>query len=406
MVKLWGEKEIKEAKADKQLRDKVRADIEEKVEIGKPRFCSNNEQEFWYRIENRVATADAIRRFCDAVGDVNPLYLNQDYAQNSVHGGIIAPPFFLCTVSQFDWKGVWDMSEYGYKIAGFDAGAEVEWFKVIRINDKFRVHEIATEVIDLTREDTVLQFLVCADKVYTNQRDETVAVVKTKIMKMIVDPNIKSQLAEPRLKYFSEDEVAEWFRLLQKEEIRGNNPRFWEDVNVGDQLPSTHHIFSLVESAAFEAVCGRIKSWRFEMTRFGSDSWRKMINPESGLPAFGGPHLTDETARRYGSPRANCLAVQMQAWLGHMISNWMGDAGFLKRLICQVRKPLYRESLALCEGVVANKYTDGKEHLVDINVSVADHNGTLSIPKAVATVVLPSRCLRGADNSRLEPATP
>ncbi|MFC1893358.1 MaoC family dehydratase N-terminal domain-containing protein [Chloroflexota bacterium] len=393
MTELWGEKEINKAKVDKRLRDKVKADIEEKIEIGKPRYYSINEEEFWYKIENRVATADAIRRFCDVVGDVNPLYRSQDYAQNSVQGGIIAPPHFLSTVSQLYWKGVWEMPEYGYTIAGFDAGAEMEWFKVIRVNDEFRVHEIATKVIDLTREDTALQFLVCADKVYTNQRDEIIAVVKTNIMKMIVDSNTQSQLEEPMLRHFSEDEVAEWFRLLEEEEIRGNNPRFWEDVNVGDRLPSTHHIFSLVESAAFAAVCGRIKSWRFEMTRFGSDSWRNVLDPESGLPDLSGPHLTDEGARHYGSPRANCLAGQMQTWLGHMISNWMGDAGFLKRMACQVRKPLYRESLALCEGVVVKKYTEGNEHLVDLNASVADHNGNLPIPNATATVVLPSRCL-------------
>jgi hypothetical protein len=39
----------------------------------------------------------------------------------------------------------------------------------------------------------------------------------------------------------------------------------------------------------------------------------------------------------------------------------------LKRLACQIRRPLYRESLALCTGKVVKKYVEGNEHLIDLS---------------------------------------
>ena len=36
-----------------------------------------------------------IRSWCDAMSESNPLYINQDFANDSKHGGIIAPPAML-----------------------------------------------------------------------------------------------------------------------------------------------------------------------------------------------------------------------------------------------------------------------------------------------------------------------
>jgi len=39
-----------------------------------------------------------IRNFVQAVGDPNPLWLDQNYAKTTKHGGVIAPPFLLCAI--------------------------------------------------------------------------------------------------------------------------------------------------------------------------------------------------------------------------------------------------------------------------------------------------------------------
>jgi acyl dehydratase len=40
-----------------------------------------------------------IRRYAQAISDVNPLYLDEEYAKKSEYGGMIAPPTFIFDVS-------------------------------------------------------------------------------------------------------------------------------------------------------------------------------------------------------------------------------------------------------------------------------------------------------------------
>jgi 3-hydroxybutyryl-CoA dehydratase len=53
-------------------------------------------------------TLEAIQRYCRAVGDLHPLYFDEDFAKRSRFGGLIAPPaihillMFSCTPAD-DW---------------------------------------------------------------------------------------------------------------------------------------------------------------------------------------------------------------------------------------------------------------------------------------------------------------
>jgi 3-hydroxybutyryl-CoA dehydratase len=55
-----------------------------------------------------VLTLEAIHKYCHSVGDLNPLYFDEEVAKKSVYGGLIAPPsihillMFACTPAD-DW---------------------------------------------------------------------------------------------------------------------------------------------------------------------------------------------------------------------------------------------------------------------------------------------------------------
>lgn len=55
-----------------------------------------------------VLTLEAIHRYCRSVGDLHPLYFDEDYACKTRWGGIVAPPsihillMFACTPTD-DW---------------------------------------------------------------------------------------------------------------------------------------------------------------------------------------------------------------------------------------------------------------------------------------------------------------
>ena len=46
-----------------------------------------------------VIDRNSIRRYAQAISDLNPLYLDEEYAKKTTYGGIIAPPTFIFDVS-------------------------------------------------------------------------------------------------------------------------------------------------------------------------------------------------------------------------------------------------------------------------------------------------------------------
>ena len=47
---------------------------------------------------NTQVTKDAIRHFCDGIGDTNPFYTDEEYVSKSKYGRFVAPPCFLYSV--------------------------------------------------------------------------------------------------------------------------------------------------------------------------------------------------------------------------------------------------------------------------------------------------------------------
>jgi acyl dehydratase len=399
MKRYLSEEEIKAAKADENVRQKIVRDIEEKLEIGRTRQVTVDGPDpetgykmGVYRMTRRVATEDAIRQFCDATGDLNPLYRSRDYAKNNRYGRIIAPAHFLGAIAPFSGiaKATEDLDIY---TARLDAGVSVEWFNTIYEGDSFTVSEYPIEVKDLTRENTALQFMVSGNRVYKNQRDEVVGIAKISGIAAVLSPPSpgKKQVGQkPNIHLFSEEEVENWYQKMAEEPIQGPETRYWEDVNEGEQLNPTHHVFSMTEDIAYSAAMGKSVCWRQQMAA-RKQNWKGLKDPESGLPDFTNLHQTDVAAQRLGMPRASGTGAQMRAWLGRMIINWAGDGAFLKKMTDQVRGILYRESLALCKGKVTKKYVVGDDHLIDLHISIEDHSGQLIIPNGSATVKLPSR---------------
>jgi len=401
MKRYLSKEEIQNAKTNKPIRDEIKSRIEAVLEIGQPRLVTVDGPDpetgykmGAYRATRRVATEDAIRQFCDAVDDPNPLYRSRDYAKNNGFGRILAPPHFLAAIAPF--SGIAKAADLlDFRMSRVDAGVSMEWFQRIYEGDSFTVVEYPTEVKDLTREKTALQFLVCGDRVYKNQRGEVVAIAHITGIAVVISPpsSEKNKVQVGRkvtMHRFSEKEVNDWYQLMEAEPVRGAAPRFWEDVNEGDNIPSNHHVFSMTENIAYSAAMGKSFSWRQQM-KARTDTWQQAVDPDSGLPDLTHWHFTDAAAQRMGMPYANCLGDQMRAWFGRMIGNWMGDDGFIKKLSDQVRGVLYRESFALCKGTVTKKYIQNGKHLVDLAISLSDHNGDFIIPKGSATVVLPSR---------------
>ncbi|MFQ5873620.1 MAG: MaoC family dehydratase [Dehalococcoidia bacterium] len=119
-----------------------------------------------------------IRYFALANEDLNPLYLDEEYAKNTRYGGIIAPPTFICESVQYL---VGELDEEGGAVRRFKIGAptgmeiraanDYEFFQPASPGDVITAHWKIVDAYDKNGKTGKLYFLVY-DITYTNQRGE------------------------------------------------------------------------------------------------------------------------------------------------------------------------------------------------------------------------------------------
>ena len=122
----------------------------------------------------------AIRRFCEAVGDSNPLFTDTERARNGPHGEVICPPGF------FGWPAKTMPRHYGVMAsvfqelarAGFpgvlDGGVEYELLLPIRGGDTLILSTKVEDIYERTGKTGASLFAV-VENTYLNQNGDVVA---------------------------------------------------------------------------------------------------------------------------------------------------------------------------------------------------------------------------------------
>jgi acyl dehydratase len=87
------------------------------------------------------ATRDGIRHFAMGIGDENPLWLDENYANQSRFGGLTAPPFILLAFNKTAWgarglRGIHSMF----------SGSSFEWMRPIKLGDRITSKTILKDV--------------------------------------------------------------------------------------------------------------------------------------------------------------------------------------------------------------------------------------------------------------------
>jgi hypothetical protein len=95
-------------------------------------------------------------------------------------------------------------------------------------------------------------------------------------------------------------------------------------------------------------------------------------------------------AREVGMPGGYDVGPQRISWMGQHMTNWMGDAGFLRRLSVSVRRPNIFGDVSWCRADIVDKRVEDGAHVVDLALRVENQLGEVTA-KGSATVVLPAR---------------
>jgi acyl dehydratase len=189
------------------------------------------------------------------------------------------------------------------------------------------------------------------------------------------------------------DQIEEIAQRYRDEEARrrGGEPRYVEDVAVGDPLPRiTKGPYTATTAIAF------LLGWGGLYVRAHGDAFGLFDkHPALGIPnEWGVPeppervHWDPDLARRVGVPGAYDYGPERASWMGHVVTDWMGDAGFLRRLGVEVRRHNVLGELVTCEGRV--KSVDPASGVVVADLSAVNQDGHESA-RGSAEIVLPHR---------------
>ena len=342
---------------------------------------------------NYEATRDGIRHYAHGIGDDNPLWTDPAYAKETHYGKIVALPSFLFSTSRI-------VSGYCGGLSGVHAmwaGANWDWYKPVLVGDAISTEAHLKDLIEhKTRfAGRAVQQIYHTD--FFNQTGDKVAACDSWVFRTERDEarerGTKYTDAQDRVERFGDEQLAEFYKLYETEEIRGATPRYWEDVQEGDELPRM-----MKGPMTVTGFIGYAQGWGGLYIRANKLAY-KLYAKHAGLGIrnrFNIPdcpervHWDETFAREVGVPGAYDYGPERCSWLTHQITNWMSDCGFLRKSNCQIRRHNPDGDVLFIDGRINRKFIDDDKHLVEIQQSAKTHRDEVSA-LGYAIVELPTR---------------
>jgi acyl dehydratase len=340
------------------------------------------------------ATRDNIRHYAHGIGDDNPLWCDPDYAAKSHYGGIVALPSFLFSTSRI-------VSGYVGGLPGVHAmwsGSDWTWHKPVHRNDEIRTE---AHLKDLVEHQTrfagrAVQQIYHVD--FFNQQGDKVAEADSWCFRTERDHarEVGTKYTDVRSRAprrYTDEELAEAFKLYREEDVRGATPRYWEDVKEGEDLPTMFK--GPMTVTGFIAYA---QGWGGLYIKANKMAW-KLIDAHPGVGIknrFGIPdvpervHWEEDFALEVGAPGAYDYGPERTSWLTHHLTNWMGDTGFLQKASCKIRRHNPEGDMLFIKGKVKRKFVEDGKHLVEIEQEARNQDDELSVVGS-GVVVLPTR---------------
>jgi acyl dehydratase len=340
------------------------------------------------------ASRDNIRHYAHGIGDDNPLWCDPAYGQTTRYGDIIALPSFLFACSRI-------ASGYVGGLPGVHAmfaGCDFTWYRPIRRNAS-----IATSAYlkDLIEHDTRFAGRAIQQIYHVDFYDDTgdqLASADTWCFRTDRDLAREAgskydEVKQRPPRVYSREELSRIYALYEHETIRGQEPRYWEDVAIGTALPRL--VKGPMTVTGFIAYA---QGWGGLYIRAHKLAYQLIARHRGlGIPnKYGIPdcpervHWEAEFAHKVGAPGAYDYGPERCSWLSHAVTNWIGDDGMLHRLTCEIRRHNPEGDTLFIDGSVTGKYVNDGKKYVEFTLVAENQDDALSA-RGTAVAQLPSR---------------
>jgi acyl dehydratase len=346
---------------------------------------------------NTEATRDTIRHFAEGIGDINPLWIDSDYAAKTRHGTLLAPPTFLLSTNQGPiWRGRGSGGFRGFTgVHRFWSSDGWEFFRPITRGTEVWGESYLSEIIEHKSRFGGRAFEDVAFQRFYNQDNELLGTHELRFF------NTERETAKGQGKHqgfkehvWTTEKLEDLWRDIEKEERRGAEPRYWEDVVVGDEIPwVVKGPLSQCEIIAFHAGWGGLFLMASEVAQRFIQEHPRANTPDlhNNAPDFPmRAHWDREWAREVGAPSAYDFGGQRVAWMVHGLTNWCGDDGMVRGINARFVKFNVLGDATWCHARIKDKQIVEGESLVFFDCRGVNQNGDTTVT-AEAKVRLPSR---------------
>ena len=347
-----------------------------------------------------TAGYDAMRNFARSYGDDNPLFTDEDYGTTTRWGGQIAPPMIAIGLNKplYGDPPKTKLKRPSFRgIHVFVSGSTWHWYRPLYAGDQLFSFGGTESVVEKKSEFAERSVFVTYVSVKMNQRAEIVAISRTLAV------HTERKTAREKGKYLSiepatytDDDIAKLDAIYAAEERRGAEPRYWEDVSVGESLPPmAKGPLTTTDMIVFHAGGYGFVPYAPCSNRIAYDNRQRIapfyVKNEYGIPDVAQRvHWDSAWAQAIGNPMAYDYGVMRDCWLSHYITDWMGDDAWLVTQSSEIRKFNYIGDSHVITGEVVDKRIEDGRCLVDIEMRGTNQRDVVTCP-GKATVALPSR---------------
>jgi acyl dehydratase len=350
---------------------------------------------------NDEATHDTIRHFAHGYGDDNPLWCDPAYGPGTRWGATIAPPLMHMSMGIDQSPPLPPEVKAASRgaLAGvhlFHAGTEIEWARPVCVGDRLYYTGVLAAVDEKVSEFAAQTLITHHELRWANQRGEDTVwqhewFVRAE-RKTAAERGTLSSYEEAR---YTDEDLARIDAAYAAERPRGTEPRWFEDVRVGDRIPGVvKGPLCVTDIISFHTGWGwagydfgpfRL-GWkhRQKMPRFWTKDRRGAWDVAQRL------HWEEDWAAEVGVPLRYDYGYMRTAWMIHALTDWMGDDAFLARFWNRFHRFNFVGDTSWVEGHVTDVSSEDGRHRAELELRIVDQRGEVTTSGG-ATVLLPSR---------------
>ena len=357
---------------------RVRALIGKRVHIKEPPYLTE-------------VTRDAVRHWAWATGDRNRLYLDEDYTRASIHKSLIAPPSILYAFSRMS---------IGYRgglpgVHSMFGGTHWRWKETGKLGDVITPEVIFKDLIEMPSRFAGRMFKQISSIDFKTADGRSLAESESWGMRMErTKAKEKGKYDKLEMKPYTAEQIQDIANRMANESLRGAEPLYFEDVEVGAFVSEiVRGPYTATVAVAFEQAWGGLFVWAHGYWY----DYLKRHPAAAVLNGYGIPeppeavHWDTMLAKSVGVPEAYDYGPERISWLSVMLTNWIGDQGFLEELYCEIRRFNLIGDTTYCRGRITGKeeMPDGRGR-VKLVIEAVDQRDQITA-KGWAAVLLPRR---------------